>query len=523
MSKDKDNEKIKAGHELLRAVETLNRERGIPSETAFDAIERAIRLAIAKHEGDEENITVTIDRQRGFIQAHKGEKIIDPHAGSLGRIAAQAAKQQMIQLFREEESQTLLSDMTRLKDQLLPQPGTIQRVEGGAAIVSIGKTEAILPRGEQIPGETPHIGSKIKALVLDVKKSGNRVKVILSRTNPLFVQRLFEREIPEIEDRTITIQNVAREAGYRTKVAVSSIDSRVDCVGACVGVRGSRIKNIVEELGGVERIDIVRWSDSKQVLIPYALQPAEIEEVFLYERLERAIVLVREDQLSLAIGRRGQNVRLASKLVDWEIEIMTHDELNTAIEKAESAFNELPGMTPGLIEVLIEEGFLSCEDVAALVPAELCEMGAIDPDTAADLIAYADEAASQGEKPMRTVKPKEQAPRQAIPVPPRQPETVTPSARDAFNSLFKDTPEPSEASTKEPETPPVLPSAEETPADAEKPAEPVPTLDELMMPEVPAEQPTAVPASATEPEPTKAAAVPEPALIAPVSEAQGPV
>jgi transcription termination/antitermination protein NusA len=150
------------------------------------------------------------------------------------------------------------------------------------------------------------------------------------------VQRLFEKEIPEIEDRTIKIERVTREAGYRTKVAVSSIDSRVDCVGACVGVRGSRIKNIVEELGGVERIDIVRWNDSLQVLIQNALQPATIEEVFLYDKLQRAIVLVNEDQLSLAIGRRGQNQRLASKLVDWDIEIMTLDELNTAIDKAES-------------------------------------------------------------------------------------------------------------------------------------------------------------------------------------------
>ena len=148
----------------------------------------------------------------------------------------------------------------------------------------------------------------------EVKKVGHRVKIILSRTHPDFVRRLFENEIPEIADHTIEIKALSREAGYRTKIAVSSIDLKVDCVGACVGVRGSRIKNIVDELGG-ERIDIVRWNDSLQVMIPNALQPAQIEEVFLYSRLGRAIVLVKEDQLSLAIGRRGQNVRLASKLV----------------------------------------------------------------------------------------------------------------------------------------------------------------------------------------------------------------
>src|SRR5262245_21546815 len=396
------NDKARAGLELLRVIEQLAREKGILAETAFTAIERAVRLAIGKHFGDEDDVVIQIDRQRGTIHAQKGDKIIDPHTGALGRIAAQAAKQQMIQLFREEESQSLLVDMERMKGLLLPQSGIITRMEGGAAIVSIGKTEAILPRGEQIPGETHHIGEKIRALVLDVKKAGHRVKVILSRTNPLFVQRLFEREIPEIEDRTIKIERVAREAGYRTKVAVSSIDSRVDCVGACVGVRGSRIKNIVEELGGVERIDIVRWNDSLQVLIQNALQPATIEEVFLYDKLQRAIVLVNEDQLSLAIGRRGQNVRLASKLVDWDIEIMTHDELNAAIDKAESQFMSLPGMdddmTAGLAAVLIDQGFLSFEDIAVLTPAELVEMGVPDEDIAAEMVAFADEEASRLEK-----------------------------------------------------------------------------------------------------------------------------
>jgi N utilization substance protein A len=434
-----NNDKIKAGMELLRAVDTLNRERGIPQEVTFTAIERAVRLAIGKFFGDEEGIDVQIDRQRGLITAHKDEKEIDPHSGELGRIAAQAAKQQMIQLFREEESGALLTDLGRLKDQLLSVPGTVQRMEGGAAIVSIGKTEAILPRGEQIPGETHHIGEKIKALVLDVKKVGHRVKVILSRSSPLFVQRLFEKEIPEIEDRTIKIERVAREAGYRTKVAVSSIDSRVDCVGACVGVRGSRIKNIVEELGGVERIDIVRWNDSLQVLIQNALQPATIEEVFLYEKLQRAIVLVKEDQLSLAIGRRGQNVRLASKLVDWDIEIMTHDELNTAIEKAEGQFSSLPGMFPELVDVLIEEGFLSFEDVGVLTPAEMMEMGGMDEDTAEDMIAFANEEGARLEKEARLGKPRESA-QQATPSSPAPQAEPQSEASKRFHALFDNEP-----------------------------------------------------------------------------------
>lgn len=446
------NEKIKAGLELLRVIETLNREKGIHPETAYSAIERAVRLAIGKHFGDDEDVVVTIDRQRGTIHAQKGEQVIDPHSGVLGRIAAQAAKQQMIQLFREEESHSLMTDMERLKGQLLPTPGVVQRMEAGSAIVSISKTEAILPRSEMIPGETHHIGEKIRAIVLEVRKVGHRVKVILSRTSPLLVQRLFEREIPEIEDRTIKIERVAREAGYRTKVAVSSIDSRVDCVGACVGVRGSRIKNIVEELGGVERIDIVRWNDSIQVLIQNSLQPATIEEVFLYDKLQRAIVLVQEDQLSLAIGRRGQNVRLASKLVDWDIEIMTHDELSTAIDKAESQFMELPGMSPELANGLIEGGFLSCEDVAVLTPAELVEMGCESEDVAADLIAYADEASEQMQREPKPSKSKEREQAAAPVQAPRQPEAPT-SGAAAFANLFRD-PVPQEeapdAATAEP-------------------------------------------------------------------------
>src|SRR5262249_17083944 len=211
---------------------------------------------------------------------------------------------------------------------------------------------------------------RVKAVILEVKRVGQRVRIILSRTHPEFVRRLFENEIPEIQDRTIEIKAVAREAGYRTKVAVSSIDMKVDSVGACVGVRGSRLKNIVDELGG-ERIDIVRWNDSLQVLIPNALQPAAIEEVFLYARLGRAIVLVQEDQLSLAIGRRGQNVRLASKLVGWDIEIMTLDELNQSIDRAVNWFRQIPGVSDEQVEAFIEEGFLSYDDLTFLEPAEL--------------------------------------------------------------------------------------------------------------------------------------------------------
>ncbi|MBI1918477.1 MAG: transcription termination factor NusA, partial [Planctomycetes bacterium] len=378
------------GHALLKSINQLNQDQNIPREVIFASIEAAIQLAAQKHFGEKgpaEDVVVTIDRDTGTIQAKKGDQSIDP--GLLGRIAAQSAKQLMIQKFREAACEAVFNVYAARKGDLVK--GTIQRFEHGTATVTLadGKSEAILPRSEQIPGETHHVNDRVDAVILDVKKNGHRVKIILSRTHPEFVRQLFEKEIPEIADRTIEIKAIAREAGYRTKVAVSSIDMKVDCVGACVGVRGSRIKNIVDALGG-ERIDIVRWNDALQVLIPNALQPANIEEVYLYTRLGRAIVLVQEDQLSLAIGRRGQNVRLASKLVGWDIEIMTVDELTQSIERAEGWFSDLPNMTPEIIEALIEEGFLSFGDLTCIETSELAELTGLTEEQAQDIVDEAD-------------------------------------------------------------------------------------------------------------------------------------
>src|SRR5213075_2946762 len=244
------------------------------------------------------------------------------------------------------------------------------RFEGGTMIVSLGRNEGIMPRSEQIPGESHQVGERIQGLILEVRDTPTAIKIILSRSHPELIRRLFEREVPEVGERTIEIKALAREPGHRTKIAVTSIDSKVDAVGACVGVRGSRIKNIIDELGG-ERIDIVSWNDSLQVLIPNALQPASIEEVFLYPRLGRAIVLVAEDQLSLAIGRRGQNVRLASKLVGWDIEIMTVEELDESLVRAEEWFSVVPGVLPEHIEAFITEGFLSYRDLTFFEPTDL--------------------------------------------------------------------------------------------------------------------------------------------------------
>ncbi len=300
----------------------------------------------------------------------------------------------MIQKIREAERDALYDEYNELVGQMVS--GVIQRYEGGAATVQLTNVEAILPRGEQIPGETHHVNERVRTTVFEVRKAGSRVKVILSRARPQLVQRLFEQEIPEIADGVIQIRAMAREPGYRSKVAVSSSDPRVDCVGACVGVRGNRIKNIVDELAG-ERIDIVRWDENLEVLIPNALQPAEVEQVILCKMLGRGIVLVREDQLSLAIGRRGQNVRLASKLSGWDIEIMTQEELAQAIDRAVTGFKSLEGVSQDLAERLVEEGFLSYDDLSIIEPDALMAMGGLSEETANIIVEQAEERAEVAE------------------------------------------------------------------------------------------------------------------------------
>ena len=385
--------KAEIGKAVLKLVDDMHQEKKISQEVIFGGIESAIMLAAQRHFVTEEGVYVQIDRATGEITARYGENEIDPV--TLGRIAAQSAKQVMIQKIREAESDTVFNEYAAKKGEMVV--GTIQRLDAGTGIVSLGKSEALLPRSEQIPGETHHVGERVKSVVFEVRKTGHRVKVVLSRAHPDFVKALFEEEIPEIDDRTIDIRAIAREAGYRSKVAVSSIDLKVDCVGACVGVRGSRIKNIIEELNG-ERIDIVRWNDSLQVLIPNALQPAQISDVFTYPRLGRAIVLVADDQLSLAIGRRGQNVRLASKLVGMDLEIMTHEELGEALERAERWFRQLPHVSEEHVQAMIEEGFLSYNELTFIDAAELMLFTDLSEVQADEVLVYAEEYAEVMER-----------------------------------------------------------------------------------------------------------------------------
>ena len=344
--------------ELLRLVDNIARDKNIERESILADLEAAMASATRKHFGGTEEVEVLIDRETGEIEALLAGEPVD--IKKLGRIPAQTAKQVMIQKLREDERGSIYAEYQNRVGELVS--GTVARFEGGATIVNLGRVEAILPRGEQIPGETHHNSERVRAMIYEVKESSHQVKVILSRTHPDFIRRLFEQEVPEVGERIIEIKAISREAGYRSKVAVTSIDSKVDPVGACVGVRGSRIKNIVDELGG-EKIDIVRWNESSQVLIGFALRPAEIREIALCFELNRATVVVAEDQLSLAIGKRGQNVRLAARLTNWDIDILTPHEYSQNIETLIHVLRDLEGIDDTMIDKIMALGIVSVQDL----------------------------------------------------------------------------------------------------------------------------------------------------------------
>jgi N utilization substance protein A len=390
--------------DLLRIVDSLHREKQIDPELVMQAIEAALVTAAKRQFGDEAQVDIQIVRGVGTINATVDGRSLSQD--EIGRIGAQTAKQVIIQKLKEAERDARLDEFHEQVGQLVT--GIVQRTEKGLTIVQLGNVEAILPKSEQIPGEAYHNGSRVRAVIYEVKASGNRVKIILSRTKGTLVQRLFEQEVPEIAEGVIKINAISREPGYRSKVAVSSSDQRIDCVGACVGMRGNRIKNVTSELAG-ERIDIVRWSDDPMVLIPNALQPAQVEQVLLCDMIGRAIALVNDEHLSQAIGRFGQNVRLASKLCGWDIEIMTAPELERQIERAMEAFMQIDGMTEEVAQQLVEQGYLSFDDLSVIEPEALIEMGGYTEDQVNSIVEQAEDRAAEQEAEEEARKQQEKA------------------------------------------------------------------------------------------------------------------
>ena len=357
--------------EILRLVDTIHRSKEIEKEVVFQGIEAALLSAVRRKHGESEEDNVVIDRETGVTTVIQDGQEIDPE--ELGRLAAMSGKQVMFQKIREAERDRIFEEYEDKVGQLVS--GVVQRYEGPNLIVSLGRVEGFLPRSEQAPGERFRVGERIKSLVKDLQKSSNRVKITLSRTDRELVKALFALEIPEVQDNVIEIKKIAREAGYRTKIAVTTSDTNVDCVGACVGVRGSRIKNIVDELFG-EKIDIVRWNESDEGLIVQALKPAEISTMELDDDTKKATIYVKPDQQSLAIGKRGQNVRLASKLTGWELEIepITDEELE-----------QMRKGGAGEVEVEIE-------DEEAVEGAESTEETLLDQETDGETVEDSPEA-----------------------------------------------------------------------------------------------------------------------------------
>ncbi len=348
--------------EMLRLVDSIARERNVDRELLLTDLEQAMVSAARKKHNtiDPEEFVCTIDRMTGVIEMTRHEEPFELDAEGFGRIAAQTFKQVMIQRFREDERNSVYDEFIKRVGEVVT--GTAQRYEGGSLVVTIDRAEAFMPRSEQIPGEQFHPGDRIRCLILDVRDAGNQIKIVLSRAHPDFIKRLFEVEVPEVNERIIEVKAMAREAGFRTKLAVSSIDSKVDAVGACVGVRGSRIKNIVDELNG-EKIDIVRWNESSQILIQNALKPAEIAEVSLCFELGRATVVVNDDQLSLAIVKRGKNVLLSARLTGWDIDILTPEEFNKGLETMSETLSVLDGISDEQLDRLAALGIVSVFDI----------------------------------------------------------------------------------------------------------------------------------------------------------------
>ncbi|HZR47542.1 MAG TPA: transcription termination factor NusA [Candidatus Manganitrophaceae bacterium] len=434
--------------ELLSVIDQIGREKGIDSQKIIKAVESALLTAAKKRYGANENIQVRLDPETGEIEVISLKKIVEsvanPRAeisleeakkvdegaelgdeiGSLlemedfGRIAAQTAKQVIFQRVREAEWESVHREYSVRQGEIIS--GMILGQERRNYIVELGKTEALLPAQEQVPRESYRRGDRIRAYLLEVKPSSKGPQIILSRSHPHFVLKLFEMEVPEIAEGVVIIKGVVREPGDRTKIAVFSKDSAVDPVGACVGVRGSRVQAVVRELKG-EKIDIVTWTDDPRTFIGEALSPAVIEKVGINEAEKSALVVVSDQQLSLAIGKKGQNVRLASKLTGWKIDIINQgeyekerakereqeiaaaisheqkiqadaqivEEQRQAAENREYTLSDVPGVGEKMVEALKEFGIESVQKLAETSEVSLSDLPMIGIKTATKIIEAA--------------------------------------------------------------------------------------------------------------------------------------
>lgn len=376
--------------EFLAILEQIEREKGIDRERLILSIEEALVVAAKKiakiTTNPDAEISVKIDRDSGHIHALvDGEEILSK---DLARIAAQTAKQVIIQKLREAEKDVVFNDFKDKVGSLIS--GVVYRFERSGIIVDLlGKAESVIPRSELSPLDNFNLGERIKAYCIEVKREKGP-QIIASRRAAGFVKKLFELEVPEIYEGIVEIKAVSRDAGDRTKIAVYSKDDKVDCVGACVGMRGARVKNIVQELRG-EKIDIVRYSDNSEEFIRAALSPAQLSRVSLNKEEKRVLVVVDKNQLSLAIGKGGQNVRLASRLTGWEIDIRSKEELQSGIDQ----MNELKGIGKQTVDNLVKAGIQSIHALARADAKVLSKIKGIGKKKALDIIKQAEKMIKQ--------------------------------------------------------------------------------------------------------------------------------
>ncbi|MDE1901905.1 MAG: transcription termination/antitermination protein NusA [Alphaproteobacteria bacterium] len=402
--------------ELLQVADVVSREKGIERDEVLVAMEQAIQKAGRAKYGHEHDIRATIDRKTGAVSLQRWLQVADPIENEftqitikaakktksdaevgdfivddlppieMGRIAAQTAKQVIVQKVREAERHRQFEEYKdRVGDVI---SGIVKRVEYGNVTIDLGRTEAMLRRDESLPREHFKNGDRVRAYIYDVREEQRGPQIFLSRTHPLFMAKLFTQEVPEIYDGVIEIKSVARDPGSRAKIAVVSNDSGIDPVGACVGMRGSRVQAVVGELQG-EKVDIIPWSQDPATFVVNALAPAEVAKVVLDEDNHRMDVVVPDEQLSLAIGRRGQNVRLASMLTGWDIDILTEKEESERRQQElatrTSLFTEALAVDDVIAHLLVSEGFTKVEQIAETPVDELAEIEGFDAEVAGEL------------------------------------------------------------------------------------------------------------------------------------------
>jgi transcription termination/antitermination protein NusA len=398
--------------ELLAVAEYMERERGIDRETLLAAVESALLSASKKSISQAQEIRISIDRKTCDVHAYAqltvvetvklphdeitlaaakvnhpnvvlGQKIeVEVTTRDFGRIAAQTAKQAILHKIRQVEKEKIFEEYKDRRGDIVS--GTVRRFERSDVVVDLGRAEAMLLSKERVPTEQYVAGDRIRALILNIENAQNGTQITLSRSHPDFVRRLFELEVSEINDKTVEIKAIAREAGFRSKIAVISHDDKVDPVGACVGLKGIRVKNIVRELSG-EKIDIVRWSDDVKTFVTNALAPAKLVRLTIDESMRTVNIIVDADQLSLAIGKKGQNARLTAKLTGWKIDIQKEESDISFEEKvalAVASMAAVDGIGDQNAELLVQSGFLTLEGILAAEIEDLEAIEGITPDVA---------------------------------------------------------------------------------------------------------------------------------------------